>query len=196
MKRLIVGLTGTYGSGKSTVGKLFKRLGTAKVIDADKLVHEAFRPGSSILKKIKVLFQMKKAVTRQAVAEVVFKDAMKRRLLERIVHPYVFQRIDSEVKKVKKGIVVLEIPLLFETQADRFCDKTVAVVAGTKNILNRLRTKGVRPIQAMARIKAHWTEAKKAKCADFIIHNQRSKKDLVRQTQCVFERMKSILRKR
>ena len=139
MDRLVVGLTGTFGSGKSTVGRLLKRFGAQRVIDCDRLVEQALRVDVGIRAKIRDLFDIKGRINRQAIAEVVFRNIRKRKQLEAIIHPYVFKAIDSDLRRIPKGIVILEVPLLFETGFDRRCDMTMAVTAGKRAIVDRLR---------------------------------------------------------
>jgi dephospho-CoA kinase len=192
-KRLIVGLTGTFGSGKSTVAQYFKRLGAAKVISADKLAHEVFAPGNLLQKKIRLLFDIKGVISRRAIAGVVFKDSGKRKKLEGIIHPYVFKRIREELRSIRNGIRVLEIPLLFETGAERLCDVTVAVIAGEHNIINRLSGKGFSRKAIGERLKAHFSEHKKAARADFIIPNKNSEEELFDRTKQVWSKLNLIL---
>lgn len=192
-KRLIVGLTGTFGSGKSTVASLFKHFGAEKVVNADQLAHEVYQKNNPIRKHIEALFGLEGDWDRKQLAKIVFKDPLKRKLLERIIHPYVFNRMDQEVGKVKKGMIILEIPLLFETGADRLCDKTVAVVSGIKNIVERLADKNFTEDQVRKRVAAHFSETKKKKYADFIIKNMSTKQDLEKQTKNVFLKLTSIL---
>ena len=194
-KRLIVGLTGSFGSGKSAVGQILKRLGARKVIDTDRLAHEVFRPKHPVGEKIKALFNMKAPLNRKAIAKEVFSKPKKRRQLEAIVHPYVYRRVISELKQVLSGIVVLEVPLLFEAGFDKICDVTVAVVAGKQNILKRLARSGVASKEARARLRAQLPEWKKKKRADLYIQNSGSKKLLIQNTKLIWQKLESILNK-
>lgn len=186
-KRLIVGLTGTFGSGKSTVGRLFKRLGAVLVIDSDRLVDEAFRTNRLIQKRIQNLFHLRR-LERKKIARAVFYDATKRKRLESILHPYVFRRMRSEIQKVKSGVVVLEIPLLFETKSERLCDLTLVVGAEPDTIVKRLSAKKFSPAEVRARMSAQWPQAKKKHRADFFIHNSGSKTELLRNVKRAWKR--------
>ena len=75
MACLVVGLTGTFGSGKSTVGKLFKRFGARRVIDADRIAHEALRPGHPIERKVRTVFGVHGHLNRKALARVIFSSS-------------------------------------------------------------------------------------------------------------------------
>ncbi len=190
-KRLVVGLTGSFGSGKTTVSKIFKRLGAKKIISADQVAREAFSPNRECFRKIKSLFGNKK-LSRREIAKAVFSDPKKRRALERIIHPYVYRRISAEIRKMKQGIMIVEVPLLFEAKFDRLCDVTVTVSAGTSNRKRLLRL-GFSPNEIKARIKAQLPEPEKIKRADFIINNIGTRKSLYKRTKFVWQQLKSEL---
>ena len=192
-KRLVVGLTGSFGSGKTTVSKILKRLGAKKIIYADQLGHEVFSPKSGCLKKIRSLFHMKGDISRRKIAAEVFAKPKKRRELEAIVHPYVHHRIMNELKRIKRGIVILEVPLLFEAKFDKICDVTITVSAGRRNMMRRLARLGRSKDEINARLKAQFSEERKMRKADFIIQNKGSKKLLEKKTKFVWQKLLSRL---
>ena len=188
-RRLIVGLTGNFGSGKSTVGRILKRLGARKVIDCDRLAHEVFRPGHPLREKVKSLFGPKTLFSRSAIAKEVFRDPRKRKQLERIIHPYVYQRTRSELKRFESGTMVLEVPLLFETGFDRLCNVTVAVLAGKSRLIKRLSRAGFSSEEVRARLRAQLSEREKKRRADFWIQNSGSKSLLIRNTKLIWRKL-------
>ena len=190
--RLIVGLTGVFGSGKSTVGRILKRIGARKVIDSDRLAHEVFQAKHPVGRKIKALFGMK-TLNRKIIAREVFSSPRKRKRLEAIVDPYVQRRIRSELKRVQKGIVIVEVPLLFETGFDRMCDVTVAVLTGKRNIMKQLVNSGFSSDEVCARLRAQLPERVKKKRADLYIQNSGSKSLLAQRTKLLWEKLESIL---
>lgn len=192
-RRLIVGLTGSFGSGKSSVGRILKRLGAKRVIDADRLAHEVFRPNHKIGKKIKSLFKIKGSLSRKAIAKEVFSNSRKRRQLEALVHPYVYRRILSELKRVPLGIVILEVPLLFEAGFNRMCDVTIVVLGGGKNITKRLLGSGFKPEEIRERLKAQLPELEKKRRSDYYILNTDAKNSLVRKTKLIWEKLTELL---
>ena len=194
-QRLVVGLTGIFGSGKSTVGQIFKKLGARKVIDCDQLVREAFRPRHPIERKIKALFDIEGHIDRNVIARKVFSNPRKRKHLEAIVHPYVYGRISSELKEVRRGVVVLEVPLLFETGFDRICDVTITVLAGEHNVRKRLCSKGMSSSEVHVRLRAQLPEREKKHRADLYIQNFGSKNVLVKKTKLAWRKLVSILNK-
>ena len=190
-KRLIVGLTGSFGSGKTTVSKILNRLGARKMINSDQLAHEAFQPESGCLKKIKSLFNIRGPINRRKIAQEVFRNSEKRKALEAIIHPYVHHRIMNELERIKRGVVVLEVPLLFEAKFDRICDVTITVSAGKSNMIKRLTRLGYSQDEIKSRLRAQFSESRKMRKADFIIDNKGSKKMLRRRTELMWNKLMS-----
>jgi dephospho-CoA kinase len=130
---LLIGLTGSIATGKSHVARLFRAAGVP-VFDADEAVHRLFRPGGAALATVTAAFPGVQAcdgsIDRPALGRVVFGDPAKLRQLEAIVHPLV--RADEHVfleaaARRHTPLVVLDIPLLFETRGERRVDRVVAV---------------------------------------------------------------------
>jgi len=193
-KRLVVGVTGSFGSGKSSVGQILRGLGARQVIDCDRLVHEAFGRGHPLRRRIRSLFGSSGSLGRREIARNVFRDLPRLRQLEAILHPYVRRRIRSALKRWRRGVVVLEVPLLFETGFDRYCDVTVAVVAGRRNRFKRLRAAGFRPAEVRARERAQLSEQAKKRRADLFIRNRGTKQQLVQETKHLWAKLLSTLK--
>ena len=191
-KRLVVGLTGSFGTGKSTVGRVLKRLGARKVIHADLLVHEVFKRRHPIGQRIKSLFHIHGILNRNKIAGEVFQNPAKRRRLESLIHPYVGKRIREELKPIQNGIVILEVPLLFETGFDRLCDVTISVLASERAMAKRLRARGFGAREVRRRLRAQLSQSEKKKRSDFFILNSGSKKLLVQKTKSVWKKLKFI----
>jgi dephospho-CoA kinase len=130
--KLRVGLTGGIGSGKSAAASFLAARG-ATVIDADALAREAVAPGSEGLRAIAERWPQVVApdgtLDRAAMAGIVFADPAARAALNAIVHPSVRARAAELEREAPEGIVVHMIPLLFEGDYWRACDKNVLVVA-------------------------------------------------------------------
>lgn len=173
--KVLVGLTGGFGCGKSTVSAMFRDLG-AGVIDADKLVHEALCKGSPVYGEVARLFRKDRLdsgreLDHKKIASIIFKDARQRKKLEAITHRYVFQRILGESGEAREKVIILEIPLLFETGFDQYCHWTVAVWAPEAVNTRRLVKKGFLLNDIRARRKAQFSAREKMKRADIIIKN-------------------------
>lgn len=131
---LIVGLTGSIGMGKSETARLFARLGVS-VHDADSAVHRLYEPGGGAAATIATIFPECVAegrVDRACLAEKVRKEPSALAQLETIVHPLVAADQQAFIEKAAaRGaeMIVLDIPLLFETGKERHVDAVVVVSA-------------------------------------------------------------------
>lgn len=197
---IIVGLTGSIGSGKSTVAGLFKQLG-AYVIDWDEMARKAVRPHSRAWRDIVEHFgdaflNEDLTLNRQRLADAVFADKEKVAVLNRIVHPEVFrddERITSLIRDVDPdALVIKEIPLLYEADLPITLDKTIVVTAAVKSRLRRLEKKGMRREDALNRMRSQLPPEEKTRSADFIIDNDGSLKDTRKQVEAIY----SLLRRR
>jgi len=176
---LIVGLTGNYGTGKSSVLRMFGELG-AIVIDADKIV-DSLLEDRSVLEKIKEMlggkvFSEDGRIDRVKVATLIFQERKLRDALEGLLHPLVFQRMEDTLRDVKGegSIAVIEVPLLFEKgYAWRF-DRTITVYAKEETSLRRLEQSGVLRTDALMRMRAQMPIGEKMEKADYVIDNSGS----------------------
>ena len=105
-KPIIIGVTGSFGTGKTTVAGIFKKLG-AKVLDADKLAHEALKAKTPSYKKIikefgRGVLDASSKVNRIKLAEVVFEDKISLDKLCKIIHPVVIKKIEQSIRSASK----------------------------------------------------------------------------------------------
>lgn len=196
---IIVGLTGSVGTGKSTVARFFKELG-AYVIDWDELAREVVHPRLRAWKEIveyfgKDFLNEDLTINRQKLAEVVFSDKEKVAKLNEIVHPEVFkedERITNEIKSLDPhALIIKDIPLLFELTRPIYVDKIVVVSASEQTQLRRLEEKGMRRQDAQSRIKSQLPLEEKIKSADFVINNDGT----LEETRKQVEELYSLLRR-
>lgn len=177
---LVIGLTGGLAAGKTSVAQMLKRLG-AQVVDSDHLAHQALKKGTPAYRQILRVFGKEKIcaaggrIDRPKLGRLVFREPAKRKRLEKIVHPFVFRELKRAVKTSRKQVVVLEVPLLFETGFDQNVDFAVVVSAPRGVQIRRACAKFKwSPAEAGKRIGAQWPLRKKEAQADFIIRNGRS----------------------
>jgi dephospho-CoA kinase len=196
---IIVGLTGSVGTGKSTVTNFFRELG-AYIIDWDELAREVTRPHSKAWKEIvehfgKGILNDDLTIKRQKLADIVFSDKGKVAKLNQIVHPEVFkedERITNEIKSLDPdALIIKDIPLLFEVAHPIFVDKIIVVSASEQTQLRRLEEKGMSREDARNRIKSQLPLEKKIKAADFVINNDGPPEETKRQVEEIY----SLLRK-
>lgn len=198
-RRLLVGLTGGFGTGKTTVAKLFQRWG-AERLDADRLAHGALEKSSPVYRRLARLFKDALAgdgrFVKAKLAGMIFTDAAKRKQLERIVHPYVFRRIAERTVKSGKTIIIAEVPLLFESGFERRCDLTVAVYADPKIVRQRLRARGFSEEEILMRTKAQMSLALKTKKANAVINNSGKPGETKRQAKALWGKLCAASKRR
>ena len=187
-ENLVVGLTGSIGSGKSTVANLFKKWG-ADVVDADQLAREVVAPGSIGLKKLVELFSENILSTdgsldRKALGRLIFKDPNARKKVEEYLHPLIRERWLSYLATWKNShtssIIVYMVPLLFESGIQyNEIDKIVLVSAPREVCIARVTNRdGLSQKEAIDRLDAQLTDDEKSKRSDFIIENPAGLKEL------------------
>lgn len=176
---LIIGLTGGIASGKSTVSNMFKEMGIT-VVDADIEARLAVMKGEAAYHKIieefgKKILQEDGEIDRQKLGSIIFHEAEKRKILNGIVHPEVRKRMNNQVEAAKNNreeVVVLDIPLLFESKLTYMVEKTILVYVDKETQLQRLMERNNLSItEAQARIQSQMPLADKVKLADAVIDN-------------------------
>lgn len=180
-----IGLTGPIGAGKSAVAGILRGLGVP-VIVADELAHEGL-----VVLKDEVCRAFPEACPggmpdRKRLAEVVFQDEAKRRELEAIIHPYVRRRIFEELSRLEgegEKLVVLELPLLFETGWEEKLDGVLVVTAPREVRFSRLIKRGIPKEDAARREAAQLPPEEKAKRADWVIENTGDLAELERKVR-------------
>lgn len=191
---IIIGLTGSVGTGKSTVADFFRELG-AYVIDWDELAREVVHPHSKAWKGIveyfgKDFLNEDQTINREKLAETVFSDQGKVAKLNEIVHPAVFkedERITNEIESVDpEALIVKDIPLLFEITRPIRADKTVVVATSEQTQLRRLEEKGMSRKDARNRIKSQLPLEVKTRSADFVVNNDGPLEDTKRQVEAIY----------
>lgn len=172
---IIIGLTGSIGMGKTETARMFERLGVP-VFDADKAVHELYGPGGAAVAPVEAVFPgvvADGAVDRVALAARVLGDAAAVRRLEAIVHPLVQemrrQFLDS-ARAQGRDLVVVDIPLLFETGGEARVDKVVVVSAPPELQRQRVLARPGMTEEKYEAILARQTpDEEKRRRADFVV---------------------------
>lgn len=199
---IIVGLTGSVASGKSTAAEMFKELG-AYLIDWDLLAREVVRPHRKAWQGIVEYFGQDVlnddlTLNRQRLGEIVFNDPEKLAKLNQITHPAVIEedaRRTEEIRKIQsEAIIVKDIPLLIEIGYHKSVDKVVVVYASEENQLKRMTERGVGPEEARKRIRAQMPIQEKIKCADFVIQSGGSLEATRRQVEKIFDALGHLRR--
>ncbi len=170
---IVLGLTGSIGMGKSTVGLFFAERGVP-VYDADAAVHRLYAGDAAPL--IEAAFPgttTDGTVDRARLAERVIGDPAALRRLETIVHPLVRraqERFLAEAEAAGAAVAVLNIPLLFETGGDRLCDAVVVVSAPAETQRARVMGRpGMTEEKFTGLLAKQMPDAEKRRRADFVV---------------------------
>ncbi len=189
-----VGLTGGIGTGKTTVAHIFESLG-AVIVDSDTFARSCLSKDMDGYKQVLKRYGDKilnsdLEIDRQNIAEIVFKDATERRWLEQLIHPYVFEKIRYEInlRKDKDGIMIIDVPLLFETGADSWLRPVIVVVCSKDTQIKRIqgRTPDMPYEHILERIHAQMPIEEKQKRADFIIDNSNGREQTKEQVESIW----------
>lgn len=185
VRRLVVGLTGGIGSGKSAVADMLAALG-AGVLDADAIAHELTAPGGAAIAPIRLAFGSSMitpdgAMDRIRMREAVFADPDLRRRLESILHPRIGAALRARAAVIPGPYLVLVIPLLVEG-LERWRDRVdrIAVVDCPESVqIQRVMARsGLSETQARAIIETQASREQRRRVADDLIDNTGSLEDL------------------
>ncbi|KRD93895.1 dephospho-CoA kinase [Bacillus sp. Root239] len=176
---IVIGLTGGIASGKSTVTGMLRDI-NIPVIDADHIAKEVVEPGKEAYKQIvetfgRSILHENAEINRAALGEIVFYQEEERKKLNAIVHPAVRKEMLSQKESyIEEGyeVVVLDIPLLFESDLTHLVDKVVVVYVDESVQLERLKSRNnLSAEDAYARIQAQLPLIQKVALADAVINN-------------------------
>ena len=182
----LLGLTGNIGCGKSTIGQHLSRRYAAEYIDADRLVHALYAPGSPETHAIAQRFgpellQPDGAIDRRRLGDIVLRDPDAMRQLEALLDPGVLQAISDRLRQTTAAVVVLDAIRLIESGLGQRCDTIWVVVCDQSAQLERLLSRGFTPEQARVRITAQTPAESKVAHADVVITNNGSLEELLAQ---------------
>jgi len=192
-KIMILGLTGGIASGKSTVSKKLKELGSY-IIDADKISREV-SDSVEILKKLEDTFGSQiidnNHLDRKKLREIIFEKKEKRKLLNSIMHPIIEKKIIEEIEDNKKEkLIILDVPLLYETKLEYLCDKVLVVSIDEKIQVERLKARDkIKKKLAKKIINTQMSLAEKIKKADIYIENNGNLDELSKKIEMLYSQL-------
>lgn len=176
---MIIGLTGSIASGKSTVSEMLKNSGYP-IIDADLVARQVVEPGSETLEQIEQAFgpeviREDGTMDRAKVGDIIFNDPARRKILNDIIHPAIRQEmLQQRHEYLVEGYktIIMDIPLLFESRLQHLVDKILVVSVTEENQFNRLvERNGFTEKEARARISTQLPMSVKEDGADAVIYN-------------------------
>lgn len=189
-----IGLTGSIGTGKSTVASIF-RSKNIKVIDADKISREIMDDNKCILAIFQAfgdkVMNYNGKIDRAFLRNLVFSNTKYRKILEEITHPLIDKKIDEEYKKsIQDKLVIFDIPLLFEVGKDIDMDIVIVVACSEdiqiKRIIERDNTDFEK---AKLIINTQMPQQEKIKKADIVIYNNGSFAQLQQNVEEILENL-------
>ncbi len=185
--KILIGLTGNAGAGKSTVARMFEDLGFT-VVDADKEAHKVLTHPDVIAflrEELPEAIRENGEVDRAVLGERVFKDPHFKERFERIVRPLVLEQIKSTIEKSDAKVIMVDAALLFEYGVADAFDTIIVVWAPEEELVRRLVKRGVPEERAKAILSAQMPQEEKVKRADFVIRNYGSIEDVRKQVEQV-----------
>lgn len=198
---LIVGLTGGVASGKTAISQVLKAEG-AYIIDADQIARELVQPQKPAWSELigafgKEILQEDGSIHRKKLADKVFADPKKRKLLNQILHPRIKEEMDRRTKEIgqkdPQAIVVIDAPLIIELGNQRDMDKLIVVASTQTQQIKRLKERdGVSPEAALRIISSQMPVEEKIKLADYVIRNEGSIEEAKKRAKEVFKELRKV----
>jgi dephospho-CoA kinase len=181
-----IGLTGGIACGKSTVSAMLVSRG-AILVDADKLARDVVEPGSPVLDKVASHFgqdilQEDGSLNRKKLGEIIFADLAARKNLESLLHPPIRALMREQMETAERDypgkLVVVDVPLLFESDLAFMFQEVVVVYVPRKVQLERLMLRdGLTETAAIERLQSQMSIEEKRKRADFVIDNSGTRQE-------------------
>ena len=185
-RALLVGLTGAMGSGKSEALKAFHRQG-ASTLCLDETAHRVLAKGRSGYRSVlrsfgPAILDRRGQIDRRALGKIIFKDPLLRRRLERLIHPAILSEMRRWMRSRRRGLAVVDAPLLFEKSLEGEFDLTMVIAAKKRLCMERLLRRDNLPLRELRRrLAAQMPPAQKAARADVVVVNEGNLKHLAKK---------------
>jgi dephospho-CoA kinase len=186
--KLVIGLTGGFMTGKTTVAGMLRSKGI-KVIDADAIGHSLLKPGTLVYSAIvrrfgSTVLKSNNTIDRAALSRIVFSLDSRLAALNRIIHPEIIRIVKNKIAHARKGVIVLDAPLLLEVGFQRFVDRVVVVTASRLNQIKRAQARmRLSKAAVIRRVRSQIPLQDKVRMADFVIDNNGTKESLRKRVE-------------
>lgn len=187
---MIIGITGSIGSGKTTAAKIFGKHHYIR-IDADEVGHKIIKKNSTAYRKItdefgNCVLGKNKGINRNRLGNLAFSGVDRLRKLNSITHPGIIGEIKKQAEKIKgkcgaEANIIIDAPLLLETETKNLVDKVIVIKCSTENVLKRNRRYSKEKIERILKLQMPIKE--KLKYADFVIDNSKDLRHLEMQVK-------------
>ncbi len=188
----VYGLTGNIGTGKSTIAKMFEKLG-AFIVDADKVAREIVEPGKPAWDEIVNHFGEKvlnknNSLDRKKLGDIVFNDKEDRKKLNEITHPEIIENIKKKISESTSETTIIEAALLEKGGSLKDILNGIIVVSADPEVqVERIKNRdGISNKEAEARISSQLSNNDKIKNADFIIINNSDLTAVQKQVESIW----------
>jgi dephospho-CoA kinase len=195
---IVVGVTGNYGMGKTTVSRMFSELG-AVIIDADVIVGQLLTD-PEVINKIKDAIGedvvVNNVIERKMLADIIFDSPSLRIALENILHPLVFKQIDEKLSELScrgsDAVVIIEAPVLYERGYQNRFDRIITVHTPFETAMRNLLKKGISEDTALKRLKSQFPIEMKMSRADYCVDNSNGLSATREQVVHIYQELTSI----
>jgi dephospho-CoA kinase len=194
---LVIGLTGSLATGKSTVAAMFAKRG-ARIIDADAVTRDLLAPGKKCVKKVAKIFPgvilNNSTIDRSELAKIVFNHPRELQKLTDILYPEALKVVKSLISRYKhESFVILDVPLLFESRWDKITDINVVVKARRAQQFERAQKRlGMTRSDFTRRLRNQMPLKEKCDLADIIIDNSQDLTQTRKQVDAIIYRLEKI----
>lgn len=192
---MLVGITGQIGAGKTSAAKILARLG-ASVIDADRIGREVVNESPALRKQLVRAFGSDIAnrsgrIRRQKLADIAFADRTGQERLNELVHPYLLKKLRRHMSHASRSnrLVVIDAALLLDWGIDKEMDLVLVIHAFRQHRLTRLMQRGMSKSDALARERAQPTYREFRECADHVILNNGTTRQLETKIRQLHDRI-------
>ena len=140
---MIIGITGSSGPGKSTVCEILEAYYKVTIINADKVARKLSKRGTNYV--IDIISKFGKSIVdengelkRRKLAEIIYNDPKKREELNKCTFKYIKKEIERQIKKAQTDTIIIDAPLLFESELNKICDKVIGVISNRELQIERI----------------------------------------------------------
>lgn len=181
----IIGVTGSSGAGKTTICNLLEKKYLAHIIDADKVAKRLAKKGSMYLNSIVEYFGVgildnAGELKRKELASIIYEDEEKRNALNNLTFTYVVKEIKENINNLQdRELIVIDAPLLYESNLDKVCDIVIGVIAKEEDKINRIcKRDNITEEMAKKRLNIQLSDDDIKDRADYIIVNNGNLEEL------------------
>lgn len=186
---MIIGITGSSGAGKSTVCELLSKKYNMQIINADEVAKELSKKGTDYIKDIvskfgKDIVDENGDLRRKKLGEIIYTNDSKREELNSCTFKYIKKEIFKKIEKMNQDNIVIDAPLLFESELDKICDRIIGVISKKQLQIERIVSRdNIDYDHATMRLDAQQKDDFYIKKCDAIIENNHDIKQLEQQIE-------------